>query len=80
VEHPIAIDSDYMIWTAFENHYWPALYFIGANGHLRGRHFGEGDYERSERTIQRLLMEAGFGDVGNELVSVDGVGIEAGAD
>jgi hypothetical protein len=80
VEYPIAIDSDYMIWTAFENHYWPVLYFIGANGHLRGHHFGEGDYERSERTIQRLLMEAGIGDVGNELVSVDGVGIEARAD
>jgi hypothetical protein len=79
VEYPIAIDSDYAIWTAFENHYWPALYFIGANGHLRGHHFGEGDFERSERTLQGLLTEA-EGDVGDELVSVDGVGIEAGAD
>jgi thiol-disulfide isomerase/thioredoxin len=80
VEYPIAIDSDYAIWTAFENHYWPALYFIGANGHLRGHHFGEGDFERSERTLQQLLTEAGIRDVGDELVSVDGVGIEAGAD
>jgi thiol-disulfide isomerase/thioredoxin len=80
VEYPIAIDSDYAIWTAFENHYWPALYFIGANGHLRGHHFGEGDFERSERTLQRLLTEAGIGDLGDELVSLDGVGIEAGAD
>ena len=80
VDYPIAIDSDYAIWTAFENHYWPALYFIGANGHLRGHHFGEGDFERSERTLQGLLTEAGIGDVGDELVSVDGVGIEAGAD
>jgi len=80
VEYPIAIDSDYTIWTAFENHYWPALYFIGANGHLRGHHFGEGDFERSERTLQRLSTETGIGDVGDELVSVDGVGIEAGAD
>jgi thiol-disulfide isomerase/thioredoxin len=79
VDYPIAIDSDYAIWTAFENHYWPALYFIGANGHLRGHHFGEGDFERSERTLQGLLTEA-EGDVGDELVSVDGVGIEAGAD
>ena len=60
VEYPIAIDSDYAIWTAFENHYWPALYFIGANGHLRGHHFGEGDFERSERTLQGLLTEAGW--------------------
>jgi thiol-disulfide isomerase/thioredoxin len=79
VDYPIAIDSVYAIWTAFENHYWPALYFIGANGHLRGHHFGEGDFERSERTLQGLLTEAGIGDVGDELVSVDGVGIEAGA-
>jgi thiol-disulfide isomerase/thioredoxin len=80
VEYPIAIDSDYTIWTAVENHYWPALYFIGANGHLRGHHFGEGDFERSERTLQRLLTEAGIGDLGDELVSLDGVGIEASAD
>jgi thiol-disulfide isomerase/thioredoxin len=80
VEYPIAIDSDYEIWTALENHYWPALYFIGAKGHLRGHHFGEGDFERSERTLQQLLTETGIGDVVDELVSVDGVGIEAGAD
>ena len=80
VEYPVVIDSDYAIWTAFENHYWPALYFVGANGHLRGHHFGEEDYERSERTIQRLLTEAGAGDVGNGLVSVDPAGFEVGAD
>ena len=80
VPYPIVIDSDYAIWTAFENHYWPALYFVGANGHLRGHHFGEEDHERSERTIQRLLTEAGVGDVGNGLVSVDPAGVEVGAD
>src|ERR671910_586305 len=80
VAYPIVIDSDYAIWTAFENHYWPALYFVGANGHLRGHHFGEEDYERSERTIQRLLTEAGVEDVDNELVSVDPAGFEMGAD
>jgi thiol-disulfide isomerase/thioredoxin len=80
VPYPIVVDSDYAIWTAFENHYWPALYFVGANGHLRGHHFGEGDHERSERTIQRLLTEAGVGDVGNGLVSVDPAGLEVGAD
>jgi thiol-disulfide isomerase/thioredoxin len=80
VPFPIVIDSDYAIWTAFENNYWPALYFVGANGRLRGHHFGEEDYERSERTIQRLLTEAGVGGVGSELVSVDPVGFEVGAD
>jgi thiol-disulfide isomerase/thioredoxin len=80
VEYPIAIDSDYGIWTAFGNNYWPALYLIGADGRLRGEHFGEGSYKRSERTIQRLLIESGSGDAGAELVSVEGVGIEANAD
>jgi thiol-disulfide isomerase/thioredoxin len=80
VSYAIVTDSDYAIWTAFENHYWPALYFVGANGHLRGHQFGEGDYERSERTIQQLLTEAGVGDVGNGLVSVDPAGFEVGAD
>ena len=80
VPYPIVIDSDYAIWTAFENHYWPALYFVGTNGRLRGHHFGEEDHERSERTIQRLLTEAGVGDVGNGLVSVDPAGLEVGAD
>ena len=80
VPYPIVMDSDYAIWTAFENHYWPALYFVGANGHLRGHHFGEEDYERSERTIQRLLTEAGIEDADDEVVSVDPTGFEVGAD
>ena len=80
VEHPVVIDRDYAIWSAFENHYWPALYFIGPNGQLRGHHFGEGDYERSEKTIQRLLTEAGISEAGAELVAVDAVGIESDAD
>jgi thiol-disulfide isomerase/thioredoxin len=80
VPYPIVIDSDYAIWTAFENHYWPALYFVDANGQLRSHHFGEEDYERSERSIQRLLSEAGVENVGDDLVSVDPAGLEAGAD
>jgi len=44
VDHPIAIDNDYAIWTAFDNHYWPALYFVDAQGHIRHHQFGEGDY------------------------------------
>ncbi len=54
VEYPIAIDSDYAIWNAFDNHYWPALYFIDAQGHIRHHQFGEVDYEQSEMILQLL--------------------------
>ncbi len=80
VEYPIAIDSDYAIWNAFDNHYWPALYFIDAQGHIRHHQFGEGDYEQSEMILQLLLNEAGIGGTGHELVSVDARGAEAAAD
>jgi hypothetical protein len=80
VDYPIAIDSDYAIWRAFDNHYWPALYFVDAQGRIRHHHFGEGQYEQSEMIIQRLLAEAGNSDIGQELVSVEGSGIEAAAD
>jgi thiol-disulfide isomerase/thioredoxin len=79
VEYPIAIDNDYAIWRAFTNHYWPALYIVDTQGHLRYHHFGEGEYEQSERIIQHLLAEAGSGDIGHELVSVDARGTEAAA-
>jgi thiol-disulfide isomerase/thioredoxin len=80
VTYPIAIDSDHAIWNAFSNAYWPALYFADAKGKIRDHHFGEGDYERSERTIQRLLAEAGRSGTGTDLVAVEGRGIEAAAD
>ncbi|MBS0283760.1 MAG: redoxin family protein, partial [Proteobacteria bacterium] len=54
ITYPVAIDNDYAIWRAFANHYWPAHYFIDANGRLRYRHFGEGDYAGSERVIRAL--------------------------
>jgi Thioredoxin like C-terminal domain len=79
VAYPIAIDSEYAIWRAFKNEYWPALYFVDAQGRIRHHHFGEGEYERSERTIQQLLGDAGKAP-GNELVSVDARGVEASAD
>ena len=69
VEYPIAIDSNYTIWDAFGNRYWPALYFIDARGRIRHHRFGEGDYERSEIIIQQLLAEAGVDGIGDELVS-----------
>lgn len=77
---PVAIDSDYAIWGAFRNQYWPALYFIDTRGRIRHHHFGEGEYDRSERVIQQLLAEAGAAGVRGELVSVDGRGAEAAAD
>jgi len=80
IEHPIAIDNDYAIWTAFDNHYWPAFYFVDAQGHIRHHQFGEGDYEQSEMILQQLLAEAGIGDIGQELVSVEASGAEAAAD
>src|SRR5256712_4613500 len=80
VDYPIAIDNGYAIWRAFKNEYWPALYFVDAQGRIRHHHFGEGEYEQSERIIQRLLAGAGIGSVGRELVSIDARGAEAAAD
>jgi len=80
IDHPVAVDSDYAIWRAFNNHYWPALYFIDAQGHIRHHQFGEGGYERSEMIIQQLLAEAGMSGAGRDLVLVDPRGIEVAAD
>jgi len=80
VDYPVAIDSDHAIWRAFNNEYWPALYFVDARGRIRHHQFGEGEYEQSEKIIQQLLTEAGTGGVGHELVSVDARGLEAAAD
>ncbi len=55
---PIAVDSNHRIWDAFENEYWPADYFVDAQGTIRFHHFGEGSYEESERVIQELLAQA----------------------
>jgi thiol-disulfide isomerase/thioredoxin len=80
VDYPIAVDNDYAIWRAFRNQYWPALYFVDAEGRVRHHQFGEGDYEQSEKIIQRLLAEAGSRGIGRERVAVDGRGVEAAAD
>jgi thiol-disulfide isomerase/thioredoxin len=80
IDYPVAVDSDYAVWGAFNNHYWPAVYIADAQGHIRHHQFGEGDYARSEMIIQQLLAEAGMGDVGHELVSADATGVEAAAD
>jgi thiol-disulfide isomerase/thioredoxin len=80
VDHPVAVDSDYAIWTAFNNHYWPACYFVDAQGHIRDHRFGEGEYEMSEMILQQLLTEAGSRGIGQDLVAVDARGVEAAAD
>jgi thiol-disulfide isomerase/thioredoxin len=80
IEYPIALDNDYAIWEGFGNNYWPALYFVDPEGRIRHSHFGEGEYERSERTIQQLLMQAGSRGFNHDLVSVDARGAEAPAD
>src|SRR5438445_8495694 len=80
VNYPIAIDSDFAIWRALKNEYWPALYIVDAQRRIRHHHFGEGDYEQSERVIQQLLAEAGRGGSDRTLVSVNGAGTEAAAD
>jgi thiol-disulfide isomerase/thioredoxin len=80
VEYPVAIDNDYAIWSAFDNHYWPALYLVDVQGHLRYHHFGEGAHEQTEMMIQYVLAEAGIGGIDDELVSVDASGAEVAAD
>ena len=80
IEYPIVIDNDYAIWRAFKNQYWPALYFIDARGRIRQHHFGEGEYDRSEMAIQRLLADIGVGGAPDGVVSVDASGVEAVAD
>src|SRR5262245_62143456 len=80
VDYPVAVDNDHVIWRAFSNQYWPALYFVDAQGRVRHHHFGEGSYEQSEMIIQKLLAEAGASEVSRELSMVDGSGIEAAAD
>ncbi len=80
IDYPVAIDNDYAIWRAFQNHYWPAHYFIDAEGRIRHHHFGEGEYDQSERVIQQLLAEAGKPVASGGLVAVSGTGAEAAAD
>ena len=77
ITYPVAMDNDLKIWQAFNNEYWPADYFIDSQGRIRGHAFGEGDYDKSERIIQQLLMEAGFKDVPGSIVNPQGAGAQA---
>ena len=80
IGYPVALDSDYGVWRAFDNHYWPALYFADAEGRIRHHHFGEGEYRRSEMVIQQLLADAGASGVDTGVVSPNPGGVEAAAD
>ena len=80
ISYPIAVDSDHAIWDAFQNNYWPAFYFVDAQGRIRHHQFGEGSYEQSEMIIQLLLVQAGSAGIGHELTTVNGQGFEAAAD
>ena len=80
VDYPVAVDSNYGVWNAFDNEYWPAVYIVDAQGRIRFHHFGEGAYDETESVIQQLLVEAGAHDVGRGTVSVDPKGLELAAD
>jgi thiol-disulfide isomerase/thioredoxin len=80
IHYPIAVDSNHAIWRAFRNNYWPAFYFVDAQGRIRHHQFGEGEYEQSEKVIQALLAEAGFSAISPDSAAVNGHGLEAAAD
>jgi thiol-disulfide isomerase/thioredoxin len=80
ITYPVAIDNEYKIWRAFDNEYWPAHYFIDAKGQVRHHHFGEGDYDESERIIQKLLADAGDSHVPTDIAAVNASGAEAASD
>src|SRR5262249_18253226 len=79
IDYPVVIDNDYALWRAFDNQYWPALYFVDGRGKVRDHHFGEGEYEQSENTIRKLLTDAGATGI-PERVTVEAAGVEAPAD
>jgi hypothetical protein len=76
VAFPVALDSKYEIWRAFDNHYWPALYLTDVDGEIRYEHFGEDRYRHTEQAIQHLLHDAGASGVPGELVELDLHGVE----
>jgi cytochrome c biogenesis protein CcdA/thiol-disulfide isomerase/thioredoxin len=79
VRYPVALDNQYVLWRALKNNYWPAHYFVDAQGRVRYHHFGEGDYEGSERVIRQLLAEAGHAPKDMAMAKSSGTGAEAAA-
>ncbi len=79
VDYPVALDNDYAIWKGFDNQYWPAHYFIDAQGRIRSHHFGEGNYRESEDVIRQLLTAAGQKNLPGGYVNDVRQGVEAAA-
>ncbi len=79
VDYPVALDNHYAIWKGFDNQYWPAHYFIDAQGRIRHHHFGEGEYRQSEDVIRQLLTDAGQKNLPGGYVRDDHRGVEAAA-
>jgi cytochrome c biogenesis protein CcdA/thiol-disulfide isomerase/thioredoxin len=79
IRYPVALDNGYVLWRALQNNYWPAHYFVDAQGRVRYHHFGEGDYDVSERVIRQLLAEAGHAPAGQPMAAVQANGTEAAA-
>jgi len=80
IDYPVAVDNDYAIWSAFDNHYWPAMYVLDAQGQVRHHQFGDGDYQQAEMILQQLLTEAGADGIDPNPVTVQASGVEAAAD
>jgi cytochrome c biogenesis protein CcdA/thiol-disulfide isomerase/thioredoxin len=64
LRYPVAQDNEFANWSAYGNQYWPAKYLIDARGRVRYTHFGEGEYDATERAIRSLLAEAGHARLG----------------
>jgi thiol-disulfide isomerase/thioredoxin len=80
ITYPVVVDNGYEIWSAFDNHFWPALYFVDAEGRIRYHQFGEGEYEMAEHVIQQLLAESSTKNISDDLAPVKPKGIELAAD
>lgn len=80
IDFPVAMDNNHEIWQAFQNQYWPAMYFVDARGRIRHQQFGEGNYDQSEKVIQQLLAETGEKDIDTRLTPIETTGAEVAAD
>ena len=79
ITYPVALDNQYVLWRALKNSYWPAHYFVDAQGRIRYYHHGEGEYELSERVIRQLLAEAGHAPKDMALAEANASGAQAAA-
>ena len=79
ITYPVALDNQYVLWRALKNSYWPAHYFVDAQGRIRYYHHGEGEYDLSERVIRQLLAEAGHAPKDMTLAEASASGAQAAA-